>query len=56
VHAVKVCEISGACMSRHSAWLILQGIETLPLRMERHMSNTEKVVEFLANHPIRRVA
>ncbi len=42
----------GACMSPHSAWLILQGIETLPLRMERHMSNTEKVVAFLASHPL----
>ncbi|MFM2240831.1 MAG: hypothetical protein RJA69_2205 [Pseudomonadota bacterium] len=42
----------GACMSPHSAWLILQGIETLPLRMERHMANTEKVVEFLASHPM----
>jgi len=41
----------GACLSPHSAWLILQGIETLPLRMERHMSNTEKVVSFLAGHP-----
>ena len=41
----------GACLSPHSAWLILQGIETLPLRMERHMSNTEKVVQFLASHP-----
>jgi O-acetylhomoserine (thiol)-lyase len=40
----------GACMSPHTAWLILQGIETLPLRMERHMSNTRKVVEFLASH------
>jgi O-acetylhomoserine (thiol)-lyase len=38
----------GACLSPHSAWLILQGIETLSLRMERHMSNTRKVVEFLA--------
>jgi O-acetylhomoserine (thiol)-lyase len=38
----------GACMSPHTAWLILQGIETLPLRMARHMSNTQKVVEFLA--------
>ena len=38
----------GACMSPHSAWLILQGIETLSLRMERHMSNTRQVVEFLA--------
>jgi O-acetylhomoserine (thiol)-lyase len=41
----------GACMSPHTAWLILQGIETLPLRMEKHMSNTRKVVEFLASHP-----
>jgi O-acetylhomoserine (thiol)-lyase len=38
----------GACLSPHSAWLILQGIETLSLRMERHMSNTKKVVEFLS--------
>ena len=41
----------GACMSPHTAWLILQGIETLPLRMERHVRNTEKVVEFLAAQP-----
>ena len=41
----------GACMSPHTAWLILQGIETLPLRMARHMSNTERVVEFLASQP-----
>jgi O-acetylhomoserine (thiol)-lyase len=41
----------GACLSPHSAWLILQGIETLSLRMERHMRNTQKVVEFLAQHP-----
>jgi O-acetylhomoserine (thiol)-lyase len=41
----------GACMSPHTAWLILQGVETLPLRMARHMSNTEKVVQFLASHP-----
>ena len=42
----------GACMSPHTAWLILQGIETLPLRMARHMSNTEKVVAYLASHPL----
>jgi len=42
----------GACMSPHTAWLILQGLETLPLRMARHMSNTEKVVEFLHAHPL----
>ena len=41
----------GACMSPHTAWLILQGVETLPLRMARHMSNTEKVVQFLAAQP-----
>ena len=41
----------GACMSPHTAWLILQGIETLPLRMARHMSNTRRVVEFLASQP-----
>ncbi len=40
----------GACMSPHTAWLILQGVETLPLRMARHMSNTQKVVEFLSAH------
>ncbi|MDE2418722.1 MAG: O-acetylhomoserine aminocarboxypropyltransferase [Burkholderiales bacterium] len=42
----------GACMSPHSAWLILQGIETLSLRMERHMHNTAKVVEFLSSQPM----
>ncbi|MFM8610453.1 MAG: O-acetylhomoserine aminocarboxypropyltransferase [Burkholderiaceae bacterium] len=42
----------GACMSPHTAWLILQGIETLPLRMARHMDNTERVVQFLASHPL----
>jgi O-acetylhomoserine (thiol)-lyase len=42
----------GACLSPHSAWLILQGVETLSLRMERHMYNTARVVEFLAAHPL----
>ncbi len=42
----------GACMSPHTAWLILQGIETLPLRMQRHVDNTRKVVEFLVKHPM----
>ena len=41
----------GACLSPHSAWLVLQGIETLSLRMARHMANTARVVEFLASHP-----
>jgi O-acetylhomoserine (thiol)-lyase len=40
----------GACMSPHTAWLILQGIETLPLRMARHVENTRRIVAFLAGH------
>ena len=40
----------GACMSPHTAWLILQGLETLPLRMARHVENTRKIVAFLAGH------
>ena len=42
----------GACMSPHTAWLILQGVETLSMRMERHIANTRKVVEFLSRHPL----
>jgi O-acetylhomoserine (thiol)-lyase len=42
----------GACMSPHTAWLILQGIETLPLRMARHVENARKVVQFLAGQPM----
>ncbi len=42
----------GACMSPHTAWLILQGIETLGLRMQRHVANTRRVVDFLAAHPM----
>jgi O-acetylhomoserine (thiol)-lyase len=38
----------GACMSPHTAFLILQGLETLPLRMTRHVENTRKVVAYLA--------
>jgi O-acetylhomoserine (thiol)-lyase len=41
----------GACMSPANAFQILQGIETLPLRMTRHVENTRKVVTFLAAHP-----
>jgi O-acetylhomoserine (thiol)-lyase len=41
----------GAAMSPHNAFAILQGIETLGLRMERHVANTRKLVEFLASHP-----
>jgi O-acetylhomoserine (thiol)-lyase len=41
----------GACMSPATAFQILQGVETLPLRMQRHVENTRKVVEFLVQHP-----
>jgi O-acetylhomoserine (thiol)-lyase len=41
----------GAVMSPHNAFAILQGIETLSLRMERHVANTRKVVEFLQANP-----
>ncbi|MEO0315597.1 MAG: hypothetical protein RI928_2053 [Pseudomonadota bacterium] len=41
----------GAVMSPHNAFTILQGIETLSLRMDRHVSNARKIVEFLVAHP-----
>ncbi len=41
----------GACMSPHTAFLVLQGLETLPLRMQRHVSNTRIVAKFLSEHP-----
>jgi len=41
----------GACMAPMTAFQILQGIETLPLRMDKHVSNTQAVVEYLADHP-----
>ncbi|MBQ7147882.1 MAG: O-acetylhomoserine aminocarboxypropyltransferase/cysteine synthase [Pseudobutyrivibrio sp.] len=42
---------TGATISPFNAFLLLQGIETLPLRLDRHAENTTKVVEFLKNHP-----
>ena len=42
----------GACMSPHTAFLVLQGIETLNLRMKRHVENTNKIVKFLDEHPL----
>ena len=41
----------GAAISPFNAFLLLQGIETLSLRLDRHAENTKKVVEFLQNHP-----
>ena len=42
---------TGAAISPFNAWILLQGLETLSLRVERHVYNTLKVVEFLSNHP-----
>lgn len=42
---------TGATISPFNAWILLQGVESLPLRIERHIENALKVVEFLANHP-----
>ena len=42
---------TGACISPFNSFLLLQGIETLSLRVERHVENTRKVVEYLNNHP-----
>ena len=43
---------TGATLSPFAAFLLLQGVETLSLRLERHAENTKKVVEFLTNHPL----
>ncbi len=41
----------GATMSPHDAWLIMRGLKTLPIRMDRHCSNAQTVAEFLEQHP-----
>lgn len=43
---------TGAAISPFNAWLLLQGLETLSLRLDRHAENTKKVVEYLAGHPL----
>ena len=43
---------TGASISPFNAFLLLQGIETLSLRVERHAENTKKIVEYLSNHPL----
>ena len=43
---------TGACISPFNAFLLLQGVETLSLRLERHAQNTKSVVEFLKDHPL----
>lgn len=48
---METLRVYGAALSPMSAWQILQGVETLPLRMERHCSNALKVAQFLQQHP-----
>ena len=43
---------TGACISPFNAFLLLQGVEPLSLRLERHAENTKKVVEYLSRHPL----
>ena len=43
---------TGACISPFNAFLLLQGVETLSLRLDRHAENTKKVIDFLRNHPL----
>lgn len=42
---------TGATISPFNAWILLQGVESLPLRIERHVANALKVVDYLKNHP-----
>ena len=41
----------GAVISPHDAWLLIRSLRTLPLRLERIKTTTEKVVEFMVHHP-----
>ena len=43
---------TGACISPFNAFLLLQGVETLSLRLDRHAENTKRVVEYLSRHPL----
>jgi O-acetylhomoserine (thiol)-lyase len=48
---VQLLRDTGACLSPFNAFLLLQGLETLSLRVEKHLSNTKRVVDFLSQHP-----
>ena len=48
---VQLLRDTGACISPFNAFLLLQGLETLSLRVERHVENTRRITEFLLNHP-----
>jgi O-acetylhomoserine (thiol)-lyase len=48
---VQLLRDTGACLSPFNAFILLLGLETLSLRVEKHLSNTRRIVEFLSNHP-----
>jgi O-acetylhomoserine (thiol)-lyase len=49
---VQLLRDTGSAISPFNSFLLLQGLETLSLRVERHVSNTKKIVDFLQNHPL----
>ncbi|HEM6924411.1 TPA: methionine gamma-lyase [Providencia rettgeri] len=51
VRLVGLKDMTGACLSPHDANLILRGVKTLPVRMERIVQNTHKIAEYLQSHP-----
>jgi O-acetylhomoserine (thiol)-lyase len=48
---VQILRDFGACLAPFNSFLFLQGLETLSIRMDRHVANAQKVAEFLHNHP-----
>lgn len=48
---VQLLRDTGAAISPFNSFLLLQGLETLSLRVEKHLSNTKKIIDFLSNHP-----
>ncbi len=48
---MEIARTLGPTLAPMSAWLLLQGVETLPVRMDRHVQNAQRVAEFLAAHP-----
>lgn len=53
IHTIKMTSLKdiGGTISPHDAWLIIRGMKTLAVRMERHCSNAQQVAEFLLKHP-----
>ena len=48
---MEIARTLGPTLAPLSAWLLLQGVETLPVRMDRHVQNAQRVAEFLSTHP-----